>query len=266
MGILDLDLFSRALRLRWLWYEWTSPNRPWVGTEPPANAVDRQLFRASTVVTLGDGSKAIFLAIFMATRTGANGSLSCLPDLFKLAWRKNKIVQEELVNLNWTRGLWKTQTIEEMANFVKLWDLYTLRNSAMSQTRLHGDKLMARQWPCNPVCVLCNHEQETAAHLILHCPFARLVWEKMEDWTRELVHPPQGGFEIIDWCQKELAQLPKKTRRTKAAFMMYGAWNIWKERNLRIFENKQGTPADVLHEIKMEVEARRLACGGPELP
>lgn len=75
-GILDLDLFSRALRLRWLWSEWTSPNRPWVGTEPPANAADRQLFRASTVVTLGDGSKAIFLAIFMATRTGANGSLS----------------------------------------------------------------------------------------------------------------------------------------------------------------------------------------------
>lgn len=48
--------------------------------------------------------------------------MDLFPDLFKLAWRKNKIVQEELVNLNWTRGLWKTQTIEEMANFVKLWD------------------------------------------------------------------------------------------------------------------------------------------------
>jgi hypothetical protein len=29
---------------------------------------------------------------------------------------------------------------------------------------LTPDKLMARQWPCNPVCVLCNQEQETAAH------------------------------------------------------------------------------------------------------
>ena len=47
--------------------------------------------------------------------------------------------------------------------------------------------------------------------------------------------------------------------------MMYGAWNIWKERNRRIFENVQGTPADVLQEIKMEMEARRLACGRPEL-
>lgn len=35
LGILDLDLFSRALRLRWLWYQWTSPDRPWVGTTSP---------------------------------------------------------------------------------------------------------------------------------------------------------------------------------------------------------------------------------------
>ena len=60
LGILDLDLFCRALHLRWLWFEWTSPERLWVGTEPPVNAVDRQLFRASTIVTLGDGAKASF--------------------------------------------------------------------------------------------------------------------------------------------------------------------------------------------------------------
>ena len=60
LGILDLDLFSQALRLRWLWFQWTSPDRPWVGTEPPVNAVDRQLFRVSTTVTLGDGATASF--------------------------------------------------------------------------------------------------------------------------------------------------------------------------------------------------------------
>ena len=30
LGILDLDLFSKALRLRWLWYKWVSPDRHWV--------------------------------------------------------------------------------------------------------------------------------------------------------------------------------------------------------------------------------------------
>ena len=100
---------------------------------------------------------------------------------------------------------------------------------------LTADKLAARQWPCNQICVLCNQEQETAAHLILHCSFALSVWQKMQIWTQQLVQMPIGYSKIIDWWQKELAQLPKKTRRTKAAFMMYGAWNIWKERNRRIF-------------------------------
>jgi hypothetical protein len=35
LGVLDLERFSRALRLRWLWFQWTEPNRPWVGTDPP---------------------------------------------------------------------------------------------------------------------------------------------------------------------------------------------------------------------------------------
>jgi hypothetical protein len=35
LGILDLDKFSRALRLRWLWYKWTAPDRPWVGSRDP---------------------------------------------------------------------------------------------------------------------------------------------------------------------------------------------------------------------------------------
>lgn len=55
LGVLDLALFGRALRLRWLWYEWINPNRPWVGTALPCDALDRQLFRISTVVILGDG-------------------------------------------------------------------------------------------------------------------------------------------------------------------------------------------------------------------
>uniref|UniRef100_A0A0A8ZDN4 Reverse transcriptase domain-containing protein n=1 Tax=Arundo donax TaxID=35708 RepID=A0A0A8ZDN4_ARUDO len=44
LGIRNLEFFSRALRLRWLWYEWTDPERPWVGTTSPCDAVDRQLF------------------------------------------------------------------------------------------------------------------------------------------------------------------------------------------------------------------------------
>jgi len=46
----------------------------------------------------------------------------------------------------------------------------------------------------------------------------------MQIWTQQLVQMPIGYSEIIDWWQKELAQLPKKTRRTKAAFMVRGTF------------------------------------------
>ena len=41
------------------------------------------------------------------------------------SWRKNKTVMEELENLNWTRGLRRMGSVDEMAQFVELWD-YTL--------------------------------------------------------------------------------------------------------------------------------------------
>jgi hypothetical protein len=57
LGILDLNRFSKALRLRWLWHEWASPKKAWVGTELPCNQQDRLLFIACTTITLGDGKE-----------------------------------------------------------------------------------------------------------------------------------------------------------------------------------------------------------------
>jgi hypothetical protein len=42
LGILDFDLFSRALRLRWLWFEWTEPEQPWVAQWFPLSMERRQ--------------------------------------------------------------------------------------------------------------------------------------------------------------------------------------------------------------------------------
>jgi hypothetical protein len=66
--MLDLELFGRVLRLRWLWYEWTEPDRPWVGTEVSCTDIDKQFFRASTEVFLGQ-----VLGVYMAIRACTKG-------------------------------------------------------------------------------------------------------------------------------------------------------------------------------------------------
>jgi hypothetical protein len=60
LGILDLERFARALRLRWLWFKWKQADRPWTGLDIPCDKTDRDLFDASTVITVGKGDKASF--------------------------------------------------------------------------------------------------------------------------------------------------------------------------------------------------------------
>lgn len=98
LGLLDLNLFSRALRLRWLWYEWSNPDRPCVGTSTPCDNIYRQLFRASTVVAVGNGTRAKF---WHCSWLDGKAPMDIAPNLFKLAWRKHRTVKEELTDHSW---------------------------------------------------------------------------------------------------------------------------------------------------------------------
>jgi len=43
-----------------------------------------------------------------------------------------------------------------------------------------------------------------------------------------------------EWWTQEVQLPTKEERRTFAAINMYTVWNLWKERNRRIFEGKRG--------------------------
>jgi len=126
---------------------------------------------------------------------------------------------------------------------------------------LTADKLMARNWPCNLVCALCDQEPETANHLILHCSFAREVWHRVSSWSGELLLQPSIGMSLEDWWNDSLAGLSKEDRRSKAAILIYSAWNIWKARNRQVFYHTLLTPPQVLLEIKKEIALRKRARG-----
>ena len=44
------------------------------------------------------------------------------------------------------------------------------------------DKLLIRNWPCNPVCSLCDQDFETALHLCLNRSYAKEVWHLVIKW------------------------------------------------------------------------------------
>ena len=44
------------------------------------------------------------------------------------------------------------------------------------------------------------------------------------------------------------------------------AWNMWKERNRRVFDHQATSPLELLQAIENEILEKKMACGGPELP
>jgi hypothetical protein len=60
LGVLNLDKFTRALRLRWLCLEWTTPEKASAETDVPCDDTDRLLFANCTRIILGDDNKVDF--------------------------------------------------------------------------------------------------------------------------------------------------------------------------------------------------------------
>jgi hypothetical protein len=111
--VLDFDKFSRALRLRWLWREWTIEEKPCVGLQ------DNLLFQAYTSVTLGNGTKTMF---WHHSWLDGEAPRNIAPHLFKLVKRKNKSVAQELSNNAWIEALRnKITTSTQIEEFVSLW-------------------------------------------------------------------------------------------------------------------------------------------------
>ena len=309
--MIDIEFFSRALRLRWLWYQWREPDRPWVGTEVPCNEQDKQLLRASTYVTVGNGKLAKF---WESAWISGRAPRDLAPNLYKLAWRKNITVRDDLEDDKWTRGLWRMSTAEEIAEFVSLWFLvqnvqltdsedeirwkwtadgnYTAKSAyniqfsgayctfdakAIWRAKTEGkhrffawllvqnklltaDKLIKRNWQCNPTCPLCDQAPETAQHLCLNCVYAQEVWVLVAQWTEGLVAVPDREAKMEHWWNGSLTGIPKSIKREKASILIYTAWNIWKERNRRVFEGCSAPPQRVLALIKEEMKIRSIAC------
>lgn len=98
LGILDLDKFARVLRLRWLWFEWDCPDKPWVGMPPPCDELDDQIFAATTKVTIDNGRKPKF---WSSNWIGHQPLKFLAPTLFNHSKGKHRLVQDALTNDKW---------------------------------------------------------------------------------------------------------------------------------------------------------------------
>jgi hypothetical protein len=120
LGIMDLERFGHALRLRWLWLQWTEPNKPWHNTELPVDDVDKDLFAAAMRVQVHNGKTAKFW-----TDSWLNGAApaAMFPMLYQHSKKKNRTVAEALGDDHWIGDLMHNLTTPTMIEYSLLWEL-----------------------------------------------------------------------------------------------------------------------------------------------
>lgn len=104
------------------------------------------------------------------------------------------------------------------------------------------------------ICPLCKHSPETTMHLFAQCRYSSRVWKSMAYWSRaEKLKPPHwaGSWSIVDWWTT-VAETRGLLRKVTVTILILITWEIWKERNARIFHTKSTVPPELPAKIKEE--------------
>ncbi|WVZ95975.1 hypothetical protein U9M48_041672 [Paspalum notatum var. saurae] len=122
LGVLDLNRFARALRVRWLWQQWEAPNAPWAGLEIPCNDTDKLLFATATTIKIGDGARTSFWHCAWAK---GRRPKDIAPDIFTASRERKMSLREALDEQTWVRriDLQAIHTVEHLKQFVELWSI-----------------------------------------------------------------------------------------------------------------------------------------------
>ena len=118
----------------------------------------------------------------------------------------------------------------------KIWHLKIPAKIRISAWRACVNGLSTRLNLCrrgvniNPLCPMCEQEPESISHTLLHCNFAKQVWDKWEGCPINM-KVRQGDF--TDFALQTL-----NTGATQdLEILLVTSWSIWYNRNQKVFED-----------------------------
>jgi hypothetical protein len=118
-----------------------------------------------------------------------------------------------------------------------------------------ADRLERRGWQNCGQCKLCNQVQETAAHLFFKCRFTKRIWSSLKAWLGLNAIDPlewDSWGSVKDWWVHVIHKRGAN-RKALTSLAMLVSWEIWLERNARVFQNRSATASMILQKIKDEM-------------
>jgi hypothetical protein len=116
-----------------------------------------------------------------------------------------------------------------------------------------AERLQKRGWTNCGLCPLCKQCIETTDHLFVSCRFTTRIWELiLQCLGLEGIHPRQWrGLSITDWWSL-MADSAFPQRKALASLSLLMVWEIWNERNARMFYSKKSFTFVLVDKIKAE--------------
>lgn len=124
---------------------------------------------------------------------------------------------------------------------------------------LTADRLAIRGWPHDEVCKLCLTGYETNEHLARECFFSRGVWGIVTTWL-SIPHGAAPIFSTLEeWWNANTEGCDAAARMRFGHATTYVLWNVWKERNRRIFNDASRSVLDVAYLVMEDLNQVRWA-------
>eukprot|EP00253_Pinus_taeda_P013241 PITA_13241 len=144
----------------------------------------------------------------------------------------NITIQDKIWNQIWDSHLWP-----KVSTF-----LWLLSHNKI----LTWDNLRKRSFSGPSICLNCRQEEETAIHLLFHCSLAKQLWDKAT-FICQKDHRVQGDLKVT---LRNWPQTPYQSKLLNSLWQLlpgFLLWNIWKERNRRIFKDQHQSVDHLWH-------------------
>uniref|UniRef100_A0A0A9BUB0 Reverse transcriptase zinc-binding domain-containing protein n=1 Tax=Arundo donax TaxID=35708 RepID=A0A0A9BUB0_ARUDO len=112
------------------------------------------------------------------------------------------------------------------------------------------------------MCLLCRHTPKSAKHLLAECRYSQRIWATIAAWTSidalsPTTWPPS---ESVEQWWITLAGQAGVAQKALQSLVILVTWELWNERNARVFRHKE-LPVNSLV-AKIKEEARIWAVAG----
>jgi hypothetical protein len=116
-----------------------------------------------------------------------------------------------------------------------------------------AERLQKHGWTNYGICSLFKQCIETTNHLFVSCRFTTRIWELILQWLGlEGIHPRQWRGLSIKYWWSSMADGASPQRKALAPLSLLIVWEIWNERNARVFRSKQSPSFVLVDKVKAE--------------